>query len=158
MTVDLSELERLERDLGTSWYAVGNAVRAGLGERLFTAEHAVDAQRVAAARNALPELIAEARILRARVAELEKDAALGAAVREAVERVEGDHVAGHLLQEHYCVDGREDGECSYCGREVPEDGDQECAHRDIVITEDKLDVLRAIDALLAEEEEGADGE
>src|SRR5690606_41664319 len=65
---------------------------------------------IVAARNALPDLIAELRTLRARVAELERDAALGARVRKAVkrahayfgathDRIIADAVINHIVEE-----------------------------------------------------------
>ena len=108
--VDLDELERLEREATPGpWKAdtedVGDCVvwapeiKDGDGDSSFVSNigrsrigavgvafdhEADDCRLIAATRNALPDLLAELRTLRARVAEMERDAAAWAKVREAI--------------------------------------------------------------------------
>lgn len=94
--VDLDELERLEREATPGpWEWNGIAIEAGRTDVLAPGEsnsfgygtiHIAeeDQNLIAALRNAAPSLFAELRTLRARVAELERDARIGAVVRAEV--------------------------------------------------------------------------
>src|SRR5690606_38182811 len=102
--IDLDELERLKREAtpapwkiaitkfasGDGWYVVdahGDFFAGANAPNPSTDEP--NTRCVAASRNALPDLIAELRTLRARVAELERDAWLVHAMREAAEQTGG---------------------------------------------------------------------
>lgn len=99
--VDLDELERLEREATPGpWEWYGISLKAGRVEVLGPGESDsfgygtidvadADQDLIAAARNALPELIAELRTLRARVDEMERD--LDAC---RVDLVEAQHTVG----------------------------------------------------------------
>lgn len=89
-----------------------------------------DFNLIAAARNALPDLLAELRTLRARVAEMERDAAAWAKVREAVGCMNAHMIEGHTTSPGF-------------------------THRqERIISVHQLNVLRAIADVLRAEEGG----
>ena|SRR5690554_8161592 len=96
-TIDLDKLERLEREATPgSWYwskdddyRAHYLISSPRLETVLECDHCnepdtADKNFIVALRNAAPALFAELRTLRARVAELERDARLGAVVREVV--------------------------------------------------------------------------
>lgn len=100
-TFDLDKLERLEREATPGPWRWADGYKSTYGDAaytlagyqdmgilscdgIFNSPRDCDEELIVALRNAAPAMIAELRALRARVAELERDARLGAVVREVV--------------------------------------------------------------------------